>query len=76
MSDNKPHINDVFKYDSAWEDIFENQRFLDEFCSDVLEDYIVSQRWYGGKASALKYIDIESFFKIENESNLFLSILF
>ncbi|NBC59068.1 MAG: trehalose synthase [Bacteroidetes bacterium] len=75
MSDNKPHINAIFKYDSAWEDIFENQRFINEFCSDVLEDYIVSQRWYGGKASALKYIDIESFFKIENENDLFYGVV-
>ncbi|TKS56588.1 trehalose synthase [Mesohalobacter halotolerans] len=75
MSDNKPHINAIFKYGSAWEYIFENQRFINEFCSDVLEDYIVSQRWYGGKASALKYIDIESFFKIENENDLFYGVV-
>jgi len=73
--DKKDNINDVFKYDTKWEDLFENKRFINELCSDVLEDYIVQQRWYGGKASVMKYIEIVDFFKIENETDLFYGVL-
>jgi len=73
--DKKDNINDVFKYDTKWEDLFENKRFINELCSDVLEDYIVQQRWYGGKASVMKYIEIVDFFKIENEKDLFYGVL-
>lgn len=73
--DKKDNINDVFKYETKWEDLFDNKRFINELCSDVLEDYIVKQRWYGGKASAMKYIDIVDFFKIENETDLFYGVL-
>jgi maltose alpha-D-glucosyltransferase/alpha-amylase len=75
MLDKKDNINEVFKYESKWEDLFENKRFINELCSDVLEEYIIKQRWYGGKASAMKYIDIVDFFKIENESDLFYGVL-
>ncbi|MGX1024619.1 trehalose synthase [Psychroflexus sp. MBR-150] len=75
MSEKKDHINNIFKYDSQWDDLFNNKRFINEFCSDVLEDYIQLQRWYGGKASALKYIGIEDFFKIEDENDLFYGVV-
>ena len=75
METNKDHINSIYKYDSDWNSLFSNKKFTTEFCSDVLEDYIISQRWYGGKASALKYIDIEDFFKIENDTDLFYGIV-
>lgn len=73
--DTKDSINDVFKYDTKWEDLFESKRFINELCSDVLENYIVRQRWYGGKASVMKYIEIVDFFKIENDTDLFYGVL-
>ena len=48
----------VFKYDLGWEELMENDRFRKELCDDILEPYIIQQRWYGGKASALKYLEI------------------
>ncbi len=71
----KDNINDVFKYETQWKDLFENKRFISEFCSDVLENYITKQRWYGGKASAIKYIDILNYFKIENDNDLFYGVI-
>lgn len=75
MSEEIKHISTIFKYDSSWDELFDNSTFIKDFCSDVLEDYIVSQRWYGGKASALKYIGIENYFKIENEDDLFYGVV-
>jgi maltose alpha-D-glucosyltransferase/alpha-amylase len=75
MLDKKDNINEVFKYESKWEDLFENKRFLTELCSDVLEEYISKQRWYGGKASVMKYLEIVDYFKIENDADLFYGVL-
>lgn len=71
----KDYINNIFNYETNWEDIFENKRFVNELCSDVLEPYIVQQRWYGGKASVLKYIEIADYFKIENDNDLFYGVI-
>lgn len=71
----KDYINNIFNYETNWEDIFENKRFVNELCSDVLEPYIVQQRWYGGKASVLKYIEIADYFKIENDTDLFYGVI-
>ena len=44
-----------FNFDDKWEELIENKDFVKVFLSEVLEDYIKKQRWYGGKASTLKY---------------------
>ncbi|MGB5942614.1 MAG: trehalose synthase [Leeuwenhoekiella sp.] len=67
--------NLIYKYDSNWEELIENERFQKEFCEDVLEPYILNQRWYGGKASALKYIEIIDSFAIERGSDRFYGIV-
>ena len=71
----KDYINNIFKYESDWEHLFENERFISELCSDVLENYIQAQRWFGGKASSIKYIEIVDFFKIENDIDLFYGVV-
>ena len=65
----------VFKYDTDWKNLLESERFKKELCDDILEPYILSQRWYGGKASALKYIEIIDSFPIEDASDTFYGIV-
>ena len=62
-------------YDFNWEDILENQQFVKIFLSDVLEDYIVKQRWYGGKASKLKYIELSQYFRIQQHGEVYFGLL-
>tara|TARA_R110002020_G_scaffold154714_2_gene334981 strand:+ start:138939 stop:140576 length:1638 start_codon:yes stop_codon:yes gene_type:complete len=69
------HKNLIFKYDCSWHELLEQERFKKEFCEDVLESYILNQRWYGGKASALKYIEIIDYFPIEKGSERFYGIV-
>lgn len=69
--DNRP----VYKYDCDWEQLLEQERFKKEFCEDILEPYILQQRWYGGKASALKYIEIIEWFRIEQGTDRFYGIV-
>ncbi len=61
--------------DINWENAFENENFLKVFSSDILEEYIVKKRWYGGKASTLKYIEIIDFFKLKSTRNTYYGAL-
>lgn len=58
-----------------WEDAFENQDFTRIFSSEILEKYIIHKRWYGGKASTLKYIEIVDYFKLKSAKNTFFGVL-
>jgi maltose alpha-D-glucosyltransferase/alpha-amylase len=45
------------------------------FSSDILENYIINKRWYGGKASTLKYIEVVDFFRITSKKNTYYGVL-
>ncbi|MFD2562272.1 phosphotransferase [Aquimarina rubra] len=77
MSDTnqKKDLNDVYTYNSDWSELFENPQFIKEFSEDILEPYIITKRWYGGKASALKYIELVEHFRIEDENDLFYGLV-
>ncbi len=64
-----------YAFDVVWEDLLENERFLKVFLSDVLEDYVVKQRWYGGKASKLKYIELQEYFRIQQKGEVYYGLL-
>lgn len=65
MTQDTIHKNSIFKYQSKWENLLDDEHFHKELCEDILEPYILNQRWYGGKASALKYVEIIDHFPIE-----------
>ncbi len=58
-----------------WENAFENEEFTKIFSSEILEKYIIHKRWYGGKASTLKYIEIVDYFKLKSTKNTFFGVL-
>lgn len=64
-----------YKFDTAWEELIEDEKFLQVFLSDVLENYIVQQRWYGGKASHLKYIELQEYFRIQQHEEVYYGLL-
>jgi len=63
----------VFKTD--WKNAFEDEEFIKIFSSDILEQYIINKRWYGGKASTLKYIEVVDFFKMTSKKNSYYGVL-
>jgi maltose alpha-D-glucosyltransferase/alpha-amylase len=63
----------VFKTD--WKTAFEDEEFIKVFSSDILENYIINKRWYGGKASTLKYIEVVDWFKITSKKNTYYGVL-
>ncbi len=64
-----------FSFKTKWKDAFEDPKFLKVFSEDILEDYIVKKRWYAGKASTLKYIEVIDHFKITSEKRIYFGVL-
>ncbi|WP_335965843.1 trehalose synthase [Galbibacter sp. PAP.153] len=70
-----PILQPPYQFDVVWEELMENEPFLKIFLSDVLEKYIVNQRWYGGKSSKLKYIELQEYFKIQQDGEVYYGLL-
>ncbi len=43
--------------------------------SDVLEAYISKQRWFGGKSSTIKYIELAEYFKIQQHGEIYFGLI-
>ena len=77
MAKTKPSntLQPPFEFSDAWEELLENDEFVNVFLSDVLEEYIVKQRWYGGKSSKLKYIELSEFFRIQQDDEVYYGLI-
>ncbi len=64
-----------YNFDSSWEELLDNDAFIKVFLSDILEDYILKQRWYGGKASKIKYIELSEYFRIQQKEEVYYGLL-
>ncbi len=64
-----------FNFEVPWEELMDNQDFVKAFLSEVLEDYIVKQRWYGGKASTMKYIELNEYFRIKRNEEMYYGLI-
>jgi maltokinase len=71
----KTSVIQSFNFDDNWEDLLENKSFVKVFLSDVLGDYILNQRWYGGKASKLKYIELSEYFRIQQFGEVYYGLI-
>jgi len=71
----KTKLQSPFKFDENWEEVLDNKDFVKVFLSDVLEDYIIKQRWYGGKASKLKYIELSDYFRIQKDGEIYYGLI-
>jgi len=71
----KTRLQPIFEFDGVWEELLENKDFIQVFLSEVLEDYIVKQRWYGGKASNLKYIELSEYFRIQQKGEVYFGLI-
>jgi trehalose synthase-fused probable maltokinase len=72
---NQDTFASTFEFKTDWKTCFEDEDFVKVFSSDILENYIINKRWYGGKASTLKYIDVVDFFKIASKKNTYYGVL-
>ena len=74
-NDNQDTFSTPFVFKTDWKNAFEDEEFIKVFSSDILENYIINKRWYGGKASTLKYIEIVENFAISSEKNNYFGVL-
>ena len=74
-NDNQETFSETFKFKNEWKDAFKDDEFIKIFSSDILENYIINKRWYGGKASTLKYIEVVDSFKITSKNNNYYGVL-
>ncbi len=65
----------IFSSKNKWEELIEDTNFVNVFLSDVLEDYIQKQRWYGGKSSKLKYIELSEYFRIQQAGEVYFGLI-
>ena len=65
----------LFSSTNTWEELIEDKDFVAVFLSDVLEEYIQKQRWYGGKSSSLKYIELSEYFRIQQDDEIYFGLI-
>jgi maltose alpha-D-glucosyltransferase/alpha-amylase len=65
----------TYTFDVPWEQLMEDGSFMNVFLSDVLENYVQQQRWYGGKSSSLKYIELQEYFRIQQREEVYYGLL-
>ncbi len=71
----KTNLQSTFEFEGVWEELLENKDFIRVFLSEVLEDYIIKQRWYGGKASKLKYVELSEYFRIQQKGEVYFGLI-
>jgi trehalose synthase-fused probable maltokinase len=72
----KPEVNTSdFQFKCDWENAFKDEVFVKTFSTEILEDYILKKRWYAGKSSTLKYIEVVDNCKLKSETNTFFGVL-
>lgn len=62
-------------FNVTWEALMDDSGFTKMFLSEVLEKYIIKQRWYGGKSSKLKYIDLTEYFRIQQNDEVYYGLI-
>ena len=75
MAKAKSTVKSTTNFNVAWEALMDDPGFVKMFLSEVLERYIVQQRWYGGKSSKLKYIDLTEYFRIEQNEEVYYGLI-
>ncbi|HSR60501.1 MAG TPA: hypothetical protein VLL47_07075, partial [Robiginitalea sp.] len=70
-----PSTENAISIDQPWETLMEDSRFVKAFLSEVLETYVQQQRWYGGKSSTLKYIELQEYFRIQQHEEVYYGLL-
>ncbi len=73
--DNQDTFTAPFVFKTDWKNAFSDEEFIKTFSSDILENYIINKRWYGGKSSTMKYIEIVDFFEITSGKNSYYGVL-
>lgn len=75
INDNQDNFIAPFEFKAEWKNAFSDDEFIKVFSSDILENYIINKRWYGGKASTLKYIEVVDHFRTTSKKNTYYGVM-
>lgn len=65
----------IFSSTKKWEEFIEDEEFVNVLVSDFLKKYIQKQRWFAGKSSTLKYIELSDYFKIQQDDEIYFGLI-
>ena len=54
----KDVLQPVYSFHESWEQLLDNEAFVKAFLSEVLEEDVAKQRWYGGNSSKMTCIEL------------------
>ena len=64
-----------FQFKCTWKEAFKDQEFVKTFSTEILENYILKKRWYAGKSSTLKYIEVVNHCRLNSENHTYYGVL-
>ena len=64
-----------FQFKCTWKEAFKDQEFVKTFSTEILENYILKKRWYAGKSSTLKYIEVVDHCRLNSENHTYYGVL-
>ncbi len=59
----------------TWKNALESEDFLSRFPKEIFQEYIVTKRWYGGKVSTIKNIEIIDHIKLSSIQHNYFGVL-
>lgn len=64
-----------FEFSCNWSKAFETDAFVSVLTQEILPRYLVQKRWFAGKSSTIKYIDIMDVFEVPSSKHNYYGIL-
>lgn len=59
----------------SWKNALDSKEFRERFPKEIFQDYIITKRWYGGKVSTIKNIEIIDYIKLSSEQHNYFGVL-
>lgn len=68
-------LQPAFSFKKKWQEAFGDKDFVETLTGEILERYIINKRWYAGKASTLKYIEVTDSFEIPEGDHMYYGLV-
>lgn len=62
-------------FGSLWRNVWDSEDFGSRFPKEIFQDYVVSKRWYGGKVSTIKNVEIIDHIHLSSELHNYYGLL-
>ncbi len=65
----------AFEFDFSWSEAFEHESFRRVFCEEIIPKYIVQKRWFAGKSSTIKYVEVLDNLTVPSNAHRYYGVL-